>query len=238
MSTTSTLVPRARLLHWHHPEWCAVAMAAYAWLVLSLVVVVEPSHVLRAEVSHTPLEAVTHGYVMSTAMMTPLAVPLVQHVAVFSLWRRRYRAALLFLAGYLGVWTVVSAVLIGAAALLLGALGAPAATATAFALAVGAGAVPARRRLVRQCTAFRPLALHGVAGDVDCARFGMERGIRCVATCWPLMLAATVNHGLLVMAAATVLALAERRGGSPDHRVVLLGTLATGVGAVLLTAPW
>lgn len=234
--TTLALAPRARRLHWHHPEWCAVAIAACAWLVLGLVAVGEPSHLLRAEVAHAPDAALSHACVMATAMMAPLSLPLVRHVAVFSVWRHRYRAALAFLAGYLGVWTLASGVLSVAAGLLVEGVGATAATAAGFGLAIGALVLPGRRQLVRQCTAFRPLALHGVAADLDCLRFGAECA-PCVATCWPLMLAATVNHGLLVMAAASALALAERRRGHRGERLVLLGTLAIWFGAQLLAVP-
>lgn len=75
----------------------------------------------------------------------------------------------------------------------------------AFAAAAAACLASPPRRLVRQCAMTMPLALRGWQADRDCVRFGLATARRCVATCWPLMVATTVGGGLVVMASATVI---------------------------------
>ena len=182
--------------------------------------------------AHTAEEAITHSAVMSAAMMAPLVLAQVNYVAVFSLWRRRYRAAACYLAGYLGVWTLVGAVMMFAgtrAAMLLGWRTVLAAT---FALAVAAVASPHRRYRIRQCWATRPMAVQGWRADRDCLTLGLQMSRQCVVTSWALMLAVVVQHGLVAMAAATVLTLAERRGRLQGRQVVVVTAM---LGVVSLT---
>ena len=47
---------------------------------------------------------------MTAAMMTPLVLGQAHDLAVASLWRRRYRAVIGYLVGYLLAWTVLGAV--------------------------------------------------------------------------------------------------------------------------------
>lgn len=223
--------------HWYHPEWCTLAVAAGGWLVLGAVALVEPGLVLGMLEVHTAAEAITHSVVMSAAMMAPLVLDQVNYVAVFSLWRRRYRAAACYLAGYLGVWTLIGAVMMFAgtrAAMLVGWRTALAAT---FAIAVAAAASPRRRYRIRQCWATRPMAVHGWRADRDCLTLGLQMARQCVATSWALMLAVVVEHGLVAMAAATALTLAERRGRLSGRQVVVatatLGAVSLAVATLI-----
>jgi len=91
-----------------------------------------------------------------------------------------------------------------------------------------------RRRLVQQCAMTMPLALRGWPADRDCLRYGMLTGQRCVTIGWPLMLAITIQHGLLVMAAGTILMAFERRGRKRRPRIYIVLTAALGIVALVL----
>jgi hypothetical protein len=228
----SSVVIRA---HWYHPEWCTLAVAAGGWLVLGAVALVEPGLVLGMLEVHTAAEAITHSAVMSAAMMAPLVIDQVNYVAVFSLWRRRYRAAACYLAGYLGVWTLVGAAMMFAgtrAAVLVGWRTALAAT---FAIAVTAAASRRRRYRIRQCWATRPMAAHGWRADRDCLTLGLQMARQCVAASWALMLAVIVQHGLVAMAAATALTLAERKGRLQGRQVVAVTAILGMISLALTT---
>ncbi len=208
--------------HWYHPEWCTLAVAAGGWLVLVAVAVAEPGLVLGMLEVHTPAEAITHSAVMSAAMMAPLVLDQVNYVAVFSLWRRRYRAAACYLTGYLGVWTLVGAVMMFAGTRAAALAGWRTALAATFAIAVAATASPRRRYRIRQCWATRPMAVQGWRADRDCLTLGLQMARQCVAASWALMLAVIVQHGLVMMAAATALTLVERKGRLQGRQVAVV----------------
>ncbi|MGH1562833.1 DUF2182 domain-containing protein [Mumia sp. DW29H23] len=219
--------------HWYHPEWCAVALAAGAWASLVVIALAEPGRLLGSPEVHPPLHAASHSAVMAAAMMVPFVLPQVAHVAQHSLWSRRYRAALGYLAGFLAVWTVVATASLVAGGLLVTSLGWRPAIVAGFAVAVAAYVSPARRRLVRQCAMTMPLAPRGWRADRDCVRYGVATGRRCVATCWVLMTAVMIGHGLIVMAAATVFGVLERRRGG-DVRRLEGGLVVAGLGLLAL----
>ena len=206
--------------HWHHPEWVALAVAGAGWSVL-LVVTAEGSAARLAPA-------------MAAAMMAPLVLDQVRQAAQSSLWRRRYRAVVGFLVGYLAVWTAAGAVTAIAAAALVTQVGASSAASAAFVVAAVAPLAPARRRRVRGCAATVPLAVHGWAADRDCLRWGVATGSRCVATCWALMAAVMVQHLVAVMVAATALSVLERRRPDLDPRVVALAVAVLGCVSVAL----
>jgi hypothetical protein len=222
--------------HWHRPEWCAAALAAGGWLALLSSARHDPGHLLGTDAVHGPGAAVSHAAVMSVAMMAPLVLDQVNHVATFSLWRRRYRAAAAYLLGYLGIWTVVMATIVVAGGVLISAIGWRVAIALGFAGAVAAVFGRGRQRRLRQCSMTMPLALDGWRADRDCVRFGIATAHRCVLICWPLMVAVMIDHGLVVMAAATAIPFAERRLGTVRPRTVALAVAALAVVALGLTA--
>lgn len=220
--------------HWHHPEWVALAVSAEGWLLLASVLLAEPAFLFGGLERHTPSAALTHAAIMSAAMMTPLVLEQANHVAVHSLWPRRYRAVGFYLVGYLTVWTLVAAVMMSAAAALVADVGAVPVLAATWTAAVLAVARARRRYLVAQCWATRPLALRGLRADLDVTRLGVDMARRCVAASWTLMLAVTVQHGLLAMACGTLLVLGER-SKRLDRRQVILGTTALGVLCIAVT---
>lgn len=229
----TTVAPLVRV-HWHHPEWVAVAVATGGWLVLLAAVAGEPSALVRGT-HHADIGVLGQAAVMAGAVMAPLVVAQSHDLAVSSLWPRRYRAVMGYLAGYLAVWTVVSALMMTGIHVVVPRVGALPLVAVTGALAVGVAASEEHRRRLRRCGATRPLALAGWRADRDCVDAGVRMAGRCLATTWALMLAMMAQGGLLVLVAGTLLMLAERRGLVPERRLVRW-TLALAVAAVLFTA--
>ena len=174
---------------------------------------------------------------MAVAMMLPTAMPAVRHVAVNSLHWRRRRAVLEFIAVYLGIWMTFSVVALGTVIPL-----APASPALllSFALAVAAlwQWTPLKRRALRACHRPRALPPHGRRATVGVARFGLDNGGACLASCWAMMIAiAAVSSARLAwMAALTVLIVVEKlslKPGRVARRIgVLLGAAAIGTAAI------
>lgn len=184
---------RARRFGWRHPEWWPAASAAGAWVWLAAAPHPHAGHVMAPGALWLA--------VMAVAMMAPLTLPGVRHVARSSLWRRRHAAIAEFLAGYLAVWML--AMLAIAAAVSAGASvgGWAAAGAVAAVAAALWELAPARARHLRRCERTAPLAPRGWRADADCAGFGARAGVSCVGTCWALMAACVaVPHSLPVMA--------------------------------------
>jgi predicted metal-binding membrane protein len=190
---------RLRRLGWRNPEWWVVVVAAVAWLSMAGI-----SH---THASHAGITAGTdHGkhalgvVAMVIAMMVPLTITNVRHVAQSSLWRRRNRAIAGFLVGYLAVWLVVQTIIVETWGLLAPLVG----WATAGVIAMVAAALweiaPIKRRRLRRCHRTVPLAPRGWRADADCAHYGVSTGFSCVTMCWALMVAAAAfSHSLVVM---------------------------------------
>lgn len=227
-----------RDLLWPMPEaWIWVGIAA-AWLLLAGPALQEPTRLLDHRYAHAPLDVVTHSAVMAVAMMVPLVLPAARHVGLSSMWHRRHRAIVVFVAGYVAVWTAVGAVLTVVAGLAARAPRA-AVVGAAFTLAVAYQLSPGRYTLLRACTRTVPLAPYGREADLDCLRYGLMTGRACVATCWAAMAAATVSHGVGVMAALLAITLAERRSWRPTRRTQRTSALwlgALGVAAAVAAA--
>ena len=82
---------KLRRLAWRNPEWWVVMAAATAWMFMAGMSHPHASH----DGITTGSDHVKHtlGVVaMVIAMMVPLTVANVRHVALYSLWRRRHRA--------------------------------------------------------------------------------------------------------------------------------------------------
>jgi predicted metal-binding membrane protein len=156
---------------------------------------------------------------MLVAMMSPALVQPIRHVRLCSFKRRRARATALFAAGYAAVWMAAGVILL-AAALVIGAIGAigsgapnpylPAAG--ALLLAVVWQLSPAKQRCLNRCHAHTELAAFGLAADLDALRFGATHGTWCAGSCWALMLAPLLlpRGHLAAMAIAAVLIVSER----------------------------
>lgn len=144
-------------------------------------------------------------------MMSPVSMPLVRHVMVSSLWRRRFRSGLLFLAGYSGVWAVVGLGLGFAVILATQVLSRVLALALAFGVAAAWQLSPPKRRALRRCALTVPLAAYGWRADRDCVRYGVIAARSCVMTCWAFMAAAGAGgHHVLSMAVIFWLQVRER----------------------------
>jgi predicted metal-binding membrane protein len=170
---------------------------------------------------------------MVAAMMLPLTIPHVRHVAQSSLWRRRHRGIAGFLAGYVAVWMLAMMAIVAA----LG-LGSRFAGWTVVAGVVTAAAVlwevaPGRRRLLHRCTRTVPLAPRGWRADADCARFGVLAGVSCVSVCWALMAACVVfSHSLGVMAVLFGVQLSGRYRRDPSPVLAAVAVLGVCLAAL------
>lgn len=233
MAEGTATVSRATQVHWHHPEWVAVAVAGAGWLALAFSATTHPSLVVGGWEHHGVVSALTHAVVMAEAMMALLVVDGVRRIAVHSFWDRRYRAAAAYLAGYLATWALLGWALMLVSGWAIARLGWIPCLVAGWSLAVAVSTTQGHRRRLRRCQASRPLALRGRRADVDCVREGVAMAGRCFAVTWALMLAVTVQHGLVVMAAATVLMVRERRlvlsGDRLTAATFALGVAATGL---------
>ncbi len=231
MTTAPTALVR---VHWHHPEWVALVIAVVAWLGLAAPVATSPAALLRAT-HHPGIGVLGHAAVMAGAMMAPLVLPQAHDLAVSSLWPRRYRGTMCYLAGYLAVWTLVGAAMMTGLHVLVPRTGALPLVALTGAVAVVVAATEDHRRRLRRCGATRPLALTGWHADRDCADAGVRMAGRCAATTWAMMLAVMAQGGLVVLVAGTAYMVAERRGHLRDAQLARW-TLALALVAVTLTA--
>ncbi len=224
-----------------HPEWWALGLSAGAWCGLLWRHAADPGGALchtgpaagfadaiGASWRSGALTGMLLGCVlMVIAMVPPMAVPLVRHVAARSFAVRRHRAVAGFLAGITGVW------LLAAGAALIVLAGQPwvsaeshAAVGLGFLLAAGWQFAPLKRRALLRCHRTVPLASAGWRADRDCLLFGAGYAGGCVGSCWAMMLAAVLaGHDPLVSLCVQGVALAERQARAPwvtGSAVVLL----------------
>jgi Predicted metal-binding integral membrane protein (DUF2182) len=190
---------KLRRLNWRNPEWWVVMATAVAWLFVAGI-----SHTRASHTWITPgRDHVQHilGVVsMVIAMMVPLTITNVRHVALSSLWRRRHRAIAGFLVGYLAVWFVLQTIIVETWGLLAPLVGWGTASSLAMIAAALWEVAPIKRRRLRRCHRTVPLAPRGWRADADCAHYGVSTGFSCVMMCWALMVAAAAfSHSFLVM---------------------------------------
>ena len=209
-----------------HPEWPVMLAAAGAWLYL-------------ASRPHAPAAGHHHGpapvggideaglAAMVVAMMLPLMLSSVREAAFSGPRPRRAMAA--FLAGYLGIWIPVM-LLIDIAWKQLFAGGTDAAVGMMVVAALWE-LTPAKQRQGHGCdTGSRP------AGGL--VRFGVMAGVRCVASCWALMvLCVAFAHDVRVMAALFGIQLFSRYHRSAAPALAAVGVLVVCLASLaLLTA--
>lgn len=195
----------------------AVLAVVAAWVVLALV----------TDHASIPTFAVMWG-AMSVAMMLPTVTRPMMRAADGSVAR-----AWTFLGAFLAVWLVAGV----PAYLLTGALQwTPFWIALAWIAAGAYQVLPLQHRLVRSCSSV-PYAGHALA-------YGTRQGLRCVAACAPIMLAAMVTAmalpgfvaPVLLLLGLTVLLCWEREPATPRQAMVVVGMvlMLTAVAAVML----
>jgi predicted metal-binding membrane protein len=223
---------QARELRLRHPEWWVLLAAAAAWVLMIAVPHSSPhaghgaSH--GAASAWPGLRAIA---LMVVAMMAPLTVSGVRHVAQGRPPHRRRIAVAEFMAGYLGVWLPAAVVMAVAWSMAAAAVPWPAAVGVTVAAAVLWELAPARRRHLARCERTVPLAPRGWRAERDCLRFGAERGVSCIATCWALMaVCVAFGHSVLVMAILFAVRLVPRH---PRHASPALAVAGVCLAAVV-----
>jgi len=169
--------------------------------------------------------------VMVAAMMLPLTLPHVRHVARSG--PRRHRGIAGFLAGYLAVWILAMLAIVAALDAGSRVAGWTVAAGLVTAAAVLWEVAPGRRRLLRRCSRTMPLAPRGWRADADCAHFGVRAGASCVCVCWALMAACVVfSHGPGVMAVLFGVQLSGRYRREPSPALAALAVLGVCLAAL------
>jgi predicted metal-binding membrane protein len=193
------------------PEWRVAALAAAPWLTLLAGVGMHHEQ-LPAGHSAAGLLAWLPGWlVMVTAMMVPLTLPALRHLALNSVRCRRQRAMALFTAAYVAVWVLFGIAALGLHHVLREHAGLPDGVLLALALGVAAAwqLTRAKRRALFACGRTVPLPPFGRPADAGSIRYALLHARRCLQSCWALMLVMVVAQSLAWMAALTALVLAE-----------------------------
>ncbi|NBF04582.1 hypothetical protein GV819_20075 [Pseudomonas sp. Fl5BN2] len=131
------------------------------------------------------------AWLLMLLAMTPLLLvrPLV-YICQRSLRRRRWQAVLLFVLGFVAVWTLVGLLLMS---LVVGAqvwlgLSATQSVTGAVILSLLWQASPVKQHCLNQCHRQPRISAFGMDFIGDCLGFGVSTGGWCVGSCWPLML--------------------------------------------------
>ena len=213
-----------------HPAAGALVAAGAAWTAM---VALHGGPVATGHDDAPLAAALALWALMSVAMMVPVVLPAVRHVAANSLRWRRQRAIAEFLAAYLAVWIAFGAVALSAVSLASGFLIGTPAVVAALVIAAAWQLLPFQRRFVRACHRTVALPPRGWRAAAGCLRFGWRQGRACVGICWPLMLvmALVIHESLLWMAALAFIVAARRLLPRADR---LSRPLAGALGAAAL----
>lgn len=222
-----------------HPEWWVLLAGAAAWAWMIAIPHPGAAHgghgghaAHHAAAAPAPL-GVGALAVMVLAMMLPLTVASVRHVARSGRWARRHRSIAGFLAGYLGVWMVMMIVLAATWSIASSLAGWRAAAVAVTTLAVLWEIAPAAWRQMRRSRRGDGLTERGWRGDAACARFGAGAGVRCGSSCWALMAACVAfGHSMPVMAVLFGVQLSARYPQRPVRIVAALAVLAVCIAAI------
>jgi predicted metal-binding membrane protein len=202
------------------PEWWVYVLSAGAWTGLGVITLDSGSpahaghHGSGAPTSEASIAPGASLLLMLAATMLPLVAPAVRYVARATLWRRRHRMAVYYVAGFGAAWTAFGLVIFGAqTALHVPGDHAGLVVAGAAALAAVWQGSGSRRRALDRCGNRPGLRLRGWRASCQAVWAGGRHGGRCITTCGPSMLVMTLTHSLLTMAAIFGLHLYERRAG-------------------------
>ena len=245
MMAASLQIDGWKRLTWPHPEWWTIAISVVAWLAI----LAQPLIATRqATHDHSHHHTMSHGLpalssvafawmLMVVAMMFPMILESIRILAARSLWKRRHRAILGFLTGYLALWTLFGI----AATFAISALQAQVQLESTHAAALGLGVaivwqlMPAKRRAILGCHRLRPIVATGWRADRDCLRTGWMIGVSCLVSCWALMLACILSgHSLPVMFFAMAVSWTERHRARPNQRLLCSGLVLLAMAQLML----
>jgi predicted metal-binding membrane protein len=137
---------------------------------------------------YQPFALLMAWLLMLVAMMAPMLVSPLQHVLDQSFARRRARAVLFFLAGYIGIWMVAGIVILSMALAVRMLIPNPVAqVAMVGILVVVWQCSPAKQVCLNRAHAQPELSAFGWKSDRDALSFGFSHGDWCVGSCWALM---------------------------------------------------
>ncbi len=196
----------AAALQWR-PEWPVTLVVGVAWVACAVLAAIN-GH------DHAGAAAALGAWtLMAVAMMGPMALPAVRHVALNSLRARRARAMALYVAVFMAVWVAFGIAALGADAVATGTLAIDGQILLAATLAIAAAwqLTPAKRRAIYACTRTVALPPSGRKADRGVARFARLQARRSVRSCWALMLVmvAAGHTNLAWMAGLTAFILFE-----------------------------
>jgi predicted metal-binding membrane protein len=230
----------ALTLQWR-PEWRVAAVATVAWLALLAGLGMHRAHFGPHHSPAGVMAGLPGWSVMVVAMMVPVTLPAVRYVGLNSMRRRRQRAMALYSTVYVGAWALFGVTALGTDHLLTVHLGLSRSVLLALALVAAAGwqLTRAKRRALFACGRTVPLPPLGRRADAGCARFALLHALRCMQSCWAIMLVmVAVGHsGLAWMVALTALVCAEeltvrgRRLTRPAAAVLAVAAAAVALGA-------
>jgi predicted metal-binding membrane protein len=199
-------------LQWR-PEWQVAAVAALAWLAFFAGPGMQHAQHGPEHSAAGAIGGLSGWVLMVVAMMVPVTLPAVRYVGLNSVRRRRQRAMALYTAVYVGAWALLGVTVLGVDHLLRVHLGLGDRVLLVLALLAAAGwqLTRAKRRALFACGRTVPLPPLGRRADAACARFALVHALRCMQSCWALMLVmVAVGHSSLVwMGALTALVVAE-----------------------------
>ena len=231
----------AGTLRWA-PEWPAAVLAALAWAALAA----GAGHAGAVPAGHAHHDHVHPGVaaqlpawtLMVVAMMLPVALPALRHVARNSIRRRRGRAMAVFTVAYIAVWVAFGCVAIAGYSVVTATLMLGERTLLTLALYIAAAwqFMRAKHRAVLACKRTVPLPPVGLRADIASARFAVLQALRCLRSCWALMVVMVVagHHSLLWMVVLSPLIWLEELTATGRRRLGQVG--ATLVAVMLLVA--
>jgi predicted metal-binding membrane protein len=219
-----------------HPEWWTLLLSASAWLLMlgygqTMHVPMLCLSPLGATGWHFALNiervwqtgilpALLLAWVMMTmAMMPPLSIPHIRHIAARSFAARRNRAIAGFLAGLIGIWLLSGLIVLPVLAALPWPLASQSSIAAiAFLIAATWQMMPMKRAALSRCHNTVTLAATGWRADGDCVRYGVSHGLDCIVSCWAMMLAmAVASHSMVIALGIQAIALLERWSRIPRY---------------------
>lgn len=218
-----------------HPEWWMLAASLAAWVMLALA----PSNPLLPLCTAAGLtEAAIPGIVerplsahllawaaMVVAMMPPLVILSVRHIAFRSFRRRRHRAIGGFLAGYLGTWLIAGPAFLPVAMLApaLSPMQRAVVVSSAFGAAIAWQLTPRKLSALWRCHRTVSLPPLGWCADLACLRFGAGIAASCLMSCWAMMASLLAVNGAAAMGCVAAAMIHERY--QPRARPALGGSI-------------